>query len=149
LNRQTLVLASTSPRRVGLLRQLGIEFDIADPGDAENSTSQDPQTRVRENALSKAEAVVKKYPDRLIVAADTIVVLDGKILEKPSSREEAKDMLRTLGGRMHRVVSAIVLLEKNRNLMDIRTEETIVSMKKLSEEEIEAYVATGEPMDKA
>jgi septum formation protein len=149
LNRQMLVLASTSPRRVGLLNQLGIEFDVVDPGDAENSTSQDPITRVRDHALSKAENVARKYPDRLIVAADTIVVLDGKILEKPNSRDEAKDMLRTLGGRMHRVVSAIALLEKNRNLMDIRTEETIVSMKKLSEEEIEAYVATGEPMDKA
>jgi septum formation protein len=144
-----LVLASTSPRRVGLLKQLGIEFDVADPGDAENSISQDPITRVRDHAICKAETVAKKYPDRLIVAADTIVVLDGKILEKPNNRDEAKEMLRTLGGRTHRVVSAIALLEKNGNLMDVRTEETIVSMKKLSEEEIEAYVATGEPMDKA
>jgi septum formation protein len=149
LNRQMLVLASTSPRRVGLLKQLGIEFDVVDPGDAENSTSQDPITRVRDHALCKVETVAKKYPDRLIVAADTIVVMDGKILEKPNNREEAKDMLRTLEGRMHRVVSAIALLEENGNYMDIRTEETIVSMKKLSEEEIEAYVATGEPMDKA
>jgi septum formation protein len=134
---------------VGLLKQLGIEFDVVDPGDAENSTSQDPITRVRDHALCKVETVAKKYPDRLIVAADTIVVMDGKILEKPNNREEAKDMLRTLEGRMHRVVSAIALLEENGNYMDIRTEETIVSMKKLSEEEIEAYVATGEPMDKA
>ena len=149
MNRQMLVLASTSPRRVELLRQLSIEFDVADPGDAENSTSQDPKTRVRENALSKAEAVAKKYPNKLIIAADTIVVLDGKILEKPISRNEAKYMLRTLGGRRHRVVSAIALIERSRNLIDIRTEETIVSMKKLKEDEIEAYVATGEPMDKA
>lgn len=149
MNRQALVLASTSPRRVGLLKQLGIEFDVVDPGDAENSTSRDPITRVRDHALCKAEAIAKKYPDRLVVAADTIVVLDGKILEKPRSREEAKEMLRILGGRTHKVVSAIALLEKRRNLMDIRTEETMVSIKRLSEEEIEAYVATGEPMDKA
>ena len=147
MSRQMLVLASTSPRRIGLLRDFGIPFEAVDPGDAENSVSHDPITLVREHAIAKAESVAKKHPDRLVLAADTIVVLDGKIIEKPGSREEAKAMLRTLCGRTHTVISAVALIEKGHT--DVRTEETRVSMKKLGESEIEAYVATGEPMDKA
>ncbi|MCX6648929.1 MAG: Maf family protein [Candidatus Bathyarchaeota archaeon] len=144
-----LVLASTSPRRISLLKQLGVPFEAVDPGDAENSVAQDPVEHVREHARCKAEAVSGNYPDRLVIAADTIVVLDGRILEKPRSRKEAKTMLRALCGRTHTVISAIALIEKDKKFSDIRTEETRVTMKGLSEEEIEAYVATGEPMDKA
>ncbi len=149
MNRQVLVLASTSPRRASLLRQLGIAFDVVDPGDAENSESADPITRVRENALKKAEAVSARYPDRIVVAADTIVVLDDRIIEKPKDADDAKCMLRVLGGRIHTVISAVAVVVKERNLCDIQTEETKVCMRRLSEEEIDAYVATGEPMDKA
>ncbi len=149
MNRQVLVLASTSPRRASLLKQLGIDFEVVDPGDAENSESSDPIVRVRENALRKAEAVSTRYPDRLVVAADTIVVLDGRIIEKPKSVEDAKDMLRALGGRTHNVVSAVVVIVKDRDLLDLRTEETRVRMRRLSDDEIDAYVATGEPIDKA
>ncbi len=147
MSRQMLVLASTSPRRIGLLRDFGIPFEAVNPGDAENSASHDPTTLVREHAMSKAESVAKNHPDRLVLAADTIVVLDGEIIEKPASRDEAKAMLRTLCGRTHTVISAVALI-KNGD-MDVRTEETRVTMKGLSEEEIEVYVATGEPMDKA
>ena len=147
--RYKLVLASTSPRRIGLLKQLGIDFEVLDPGDVENSFSLDPETHVREHALSKAEAVASRHPDRLIVAADTIVVLDRKIVEKPHNVEEAGEMLRSLSGRTHRVVSAIALVRKKLSYLDVRTEETVVSMKRLSSGEIDAYVATGEPMDKA
>jgi len=144
-----LVLASTSPRRISLLKQLGVPFEAVDPGDVENSVALDPVAHVRDHALSKAEAVAAKYPDRLVIAADTIVVLDGRILEKPRNMEEAKAMLRVLCGRIHTVVSAVALVERDRGLSDLRIEETKVGMKKLTEEEIEAYVATGEPMDKA
>jgi septum formation protein len=144
-----LVLASTSSRRISLLKQLGVPFEAVDPGDAENSVALDPVAHVRDHALSKAEAVAAKYPDRLVIAADTIVVLDGRILEKPRNMEEAKAMLRVLCGRIHTVVSAVALVERDRGLSDLRIEETKVGMKKLTEEEIEAYVATGEPMDKA
>jgi septum formation protein len=149
LNHQVLVLASTSLRRAGLLRQLGIDFEVIDPGDAENSHSPDPITYVKENAISKAEEVASKYPDRIVVAADTIVVLDGVIIEKPKSVEEAKWMLRTLGGRTHTVVSAIAVVVKVRDHIDLKTEETRVAMRRLDEDEISAYVATGESMDKA
>jgi septum formation protein len=128
---------------------LGIAFDVVDPGDAENSESADPITRVRENALKKAEAVSARYPDRIVVAADTIVVLDGRIIEKPKDADDAKCMLRVLGGRIHTVISAVAVVVKERSLCDIQTEETKVCMRRLSEEEIDAYVATGEPMDKA
>jgi septum formation protein len=119
---------------------LGIAFDVVDPGDAENSESSDPITRVRENALKKAEAVSDRYHDR--------IVLDGRIIEKPKDANDAKRMLRVLGGRIHTVISAVVVV-KERSQCKIQTEETKVSMRRLSEEEIEAYVATGEPMDKA
>ncbi len=149
MNSKVLVLASTSPRRASLLKQLGIAFDVVDPGDAENSESSDPITRVRENALKKADAVSARYPDRIVVAADTIVVVEGRIMEKPKDADDAKRMLRVLGGRIHAVISAVAVVVKEISLCDIQTEETKVSMRRLSEEEIDAYVATGEPMDKA
>lgn len=147
MSRQVLVLASTSPRRISLLRQLGIPFEAVDPGDAENSVSNDPVTHVKDHALAKAEAIAKKYKERIVIAADTIVVLDGAILEKPKDTEDAKKMLRTLCGRTHTVISAVALIKAGR--VDLKTEETRVTMKAFSEEEIEAYIATGEPMDKA
>jgi septum formation protein len=147
LSRQMLVLASTSPRRISLLKQLGVPFEAVDPGDVENSVSKDPVTHVKAHAEAKAEAVAPKYPDRIIIAADTIVVLDGKILEKPRNQEEAKTMLRALCGRTHTVISAITIIKKKHT--NTKTEETKVTMKAFTEEEIEAYVATGEPMDKA
>ena len=147
MTRQVLVLASTSPRRISLLKQLGVPFEAVDPGDAENSVSKIPVKHVKDHALAKAQAVAGKYKGRIIIAADTIVVLDGAILEKPKDVEDAKKMLRTLCGRTHTVISAIALIEDGR--VDLRTEETKVTMKAFSEEEIEAYVATGEPMDKA
>ncbi len=149
MNRQVLILASTSPRRASLLKQLGIAFQVVDPGNAENSESSDPNTRVMENALRKAEVVSVKYPNRIVIAADTIVVLEGKILEKPRDIEDAKSMLRALSGRTHKVISAVAIVAKNNDLRDLRTEETNVWMRRLSEEEIDAYVSTGEPMDKA
>ena len=149
MSHHSLVLASTSPRRISLLKQLGIPFEAVNPGDVENSVALDPIEHVREHALCKAEAVAEKYPERLIVAADTIVVLDGAIIEKPRSRDEAKTMLRAICGRTHTVLSAIAVVQRDEGRSDIRTEETRVTMKRLTEDEIVAYVATGEPMDKA
>ncbi len=149
MNGQVLVLASTSPRRASLLRQLEIAFEVVDPGDVENSESSDPIMHVRENALKKVEAVSARYPDRIVVAADTIVVLDGRIIEKPKDADDAKRMLLVLSGRIHTVISAVAVVIKEKSLCDIQTEETKVSMRRLGEDEIDAYVATGEPMDKA
>ena len=144
-----LILASMSPRRASLLKQLELDFDIVDPGDAENSETWNAEVRVRENALSKAQAVSINEPNKLVVAADTIVVLGDRILEKPRTKEEAKEMLRILSGKIHIVISAIALVNNVTGLTDVRTEETRVEMKSLDEEEIEAYVNTEEPMDKA
>ena len=149
LIRQSLVLASTSPRRISLLKDLCIKFEVVDPGNVENSTSIDPLNHVIDHAVSKARVVAQNHHDKLILAADTIVVLDGKIIEKPKSVEEAKLMLHTLCGRTHTVISAIALIEEIKNYTDIRTEETSVTMKSLSDTEIDAYIATGESMDKA
>ncbi len=149
MSRQMLVLASTSPRRISILREMKIPFETVDPGDVENNVSTDPITHVKEHAKSKAESVASKYPNRLVLAADTIVVFGGKIIEKPRSVKEAKEMLRALCGRTHTVISAIALVLQSKEYRDIRIEKTDVTMKHLSDAEIEAYVATGEPMDKA
>ncbi len=149
MNSRKLVLASTSPRRSSLLMQLGVEFDVVDPGNAENSIELDPENHVMEHALCKAKAVAENYPDRLVIAADTIVVFMGRILEKPRNREEAKEMLRALGNKTHMVISAVAIVEKGKGITDVRTEKTKVTMMGLNEDEIETYVATGEPMDKA
>jgi septum formation protein len=99
--------------------------------------------------MEKGEVVSTRYPDRIIVAADTIVVLEDKIIEKPMNLKEAKEMLRSLGGRTHIVVSAVAIIVKDKGLRDLRIEKTKVKMHRLSDDEIDAYVATGEPMDKA
>ena len=146
---RVLILASTSPRRISLLGQIGIPFEVVDPGNVENSVALDPIVRVREHALCKAEAVSSRFPDRLVVAADTIVALKGEILEKPKNVDEAREMLRFLCGRTHTVFSAVALVERDVGLSDLRVSETKVTLKGLSSEEIDAYLVTRESMDKA
>lgn len=144
-----LVLASTSPRRTDLLRQLGLRFEVVDPGQAENSSSTDAETRVRENSLSKGRAVAEGLGDGIVIAADTVVLLDGKILEKPRDAYDAANMLKTLSGRVHTVVSAVTVIDAPSKKEDTRVVRTRVKIRNLTEDQVEAYVASGEPLDKA
>ena len=127
---------------------LGLDFTIitADIDETmdENLSVEDA---VAEVCRKKAEAVGKQHPGDLIVAADTIVVLENRVLGKPRTEEEARDMLRSLSGRHHTVMTAFCLWQKGS--ADTHVEKTLVHFRKLSEEEIAAYVATGSPMDKA
>lgn len=144
-----LVLASKSPRRIQLLRELGLEFDII-PSEAEAEADPElaPEEAVQKIALSKGLDVARRVPsDALVLAADTLVYLDGEHLGKPRSVEEAKAMLRTLSGREHTVVTGIALIRGDRVLTE--AERTEVKFRPLTDDEIDAYVATGEPMDKA
>ncbi len=140
-----LVLASSSPRRREILRSMGLKFKAVDPGIRE-VVYDDPVRTVMENALNKALAVQSSYADLPILASDTVVFLDG-VLPKPSGPEDAFAMLRKLSGKSHLVFTATVLLHGSRRYSHL--DFARVFFYPMSDEEIEWYVGTGEPMDKA
>ena len=142
------ILASQSPRRRELLSMLGLTFEIIT---ADIDETMDPALSVEDAVAAvckkKAQAVGASHPDRLIVAADTIVVVDGRVLGKPHSEDEAREMLRSLSGRSHTVMTAFCLSRGDR--FETHVEHTHLRFRELSDAEINAYVATGSPMDKA
>jgi septum formation protein len=160
-----LVLASASPRRQELLRNAGIPFTVQ-PADIDETprAGEPPRECAERLAREKALAVWRNRPSDLVLAADTIVVVDEIILGKPVNGDDAARMLRLLSGRVHRVTTGVCLVgalaskaarhsdERPRaEKEELRTtsETTLVSMSELSDAEIRGYVATGEPMDKA
>lgn len=144
-----IILASKSPRRRQLLEQMGLEFRVLT---AQADEAMDPAKPVDQEigrvSCLKAEAVrAQVQPEDLIIAADTLVCVDGKRLGKPHSPQEAEDMLRLLSGRAHTVMTGVSVVCGGRT--ETFTEQTKIRFRDLSEAEIRAYVATGEPMDKA
>lgn len=140
-----LILASASPRRADLLRQIGISFRIVKSNYAEPEIINEKQ--VEEVALAKARSVGSRYPDELILGADTIVICSGKVLCKPKDEQEARAMLKLLSGKVHKVVTGIAFVRCGIELTS--REETLVWMRDIEEEEINAYAASDEPYDKA
>lgn len=146
-----IILASSSPRRRDLLTRLGIPFTVI-PSSVEEETldGESPQDQVSRLALAKAEEISRMFPDAWVLGADTIVVIDNQILGKPLDSAEAKSMLAGLAGRTHEVYTGYALLSsrysESRRLRWVRSR---VRIRKLRRAEIEGYVATGEPMDKA
>ncbi len=142
-----LILASASPRRARILESLGLKFKIR-PADVDETVlpGESPQTAVRRLALSKARVPPRK-PHDCVIAADTLVVLGSRILGKPRNRTEARSMLRDLSGRAHTVVTGVAVAWDGRvaSVVDL----TEVRFRRMSAAEIERYVRTGEPMDKA
>ena len=143
-----LVLASASPRRAELLASLGLSFTV-DAADVDEAVApgEPPLDYVLRVARAKAEAVAERSGDAVVLAADTTVVLDGAILGKPADPGGARSMLRSLSGRTHQVITAVVVRGGGRELVDVST--TSVSFDVLTGREIDWYVATGEPLDKA
>ena len=162
LNSKQLVLASQSPRRLQILKQIGLQFTVNVSRFEENldKSAMTPMEYVMANAHEKAKEVYNrmkqeqngKAPD-LVIGCDTIVVLDEKILEKPRSEESAKSMLSELSGRSHDVLSGVALISHLKNETNpsiyVFSEKTEVHFAELSPALIDAYVATKEPMDKA
>ena len=148
---EPLILASASPRRRDLLRMLGIRHEARAPGIAEGNrkASESPSSYVERLAGEKAACIAPSAPAYAVLGADTIVLLDGDVLEKPHDGKHAIDLVRRLSGRWHEVLTGVCL----RRLADERTvvghESSRVRFASLSLAEIEAYVATGEPLDKA
>lgn len=149
------MLASASPRRKHLLLSLGIEFLVApskidEPGQCSGAGTGNSAAQTAETCASlKAGSIAAVHPDSWILGADTIVVLDGRIFGKPSTPLEAVGMLQALSGRMHEVITGMCLLRPGGKVRRSYSAATRVTFKDLSIREIEAYVRTGEPLDKA
>lgn len=145
-----LILASKSPRRRELLAQVGIPFTVRESCCEEKLIGENPEEIVKGLAFRKAEAVLREADgEAVVLGADTVVVLAGEILGKPRDEEEAFRMLQALQGRDHSVYTGVALLCRNGKAPVSFAEETKVFVYPMSEEEIRAYIATGEPMDKA
>ena len=147
--RQPLVLASASPRRAELLRAAGIAFVVVPPDVDESVQDGEPPSRYVERlARAKAVAIQLGHPDRLVLAADTTVVVDGHILGKPDGPADARRMLTMLAGRTHEVITAVALAAGG-GVFESRQATTTVAFAPMTAEWIDWYVASGEPMDKA
>lgn len=155
---RSLVLASASPRRADLLTQVGIAYEVrvSEVAEEEDVPGADPVDVAEAHARQKALDVALGVPERVVLGADTVVVLGGRSLGKPGSAAEAREMLAALSGRTHEVITGVALAlghpgdgEVRACLLQLGHVRTAVRFRDLSSEEIEAYVACGEPMDKA
>ncbi|MCB0282090.1 MAG: septum formation inhibitor Maf [Calditrichae bacterium] len=145
-----IILASTSPRRFELLDSTGLKFKVIPSGfDESKIIIKNPEEYVKEAALQKGLEVAKNHPGHLVISADTIVVLDRQILGKPNHEDHAIEMLKQLSGKKHTVLTAFGLFLLRFDKQVVETVSTDVTMQFLSDELIEAYVNTGEPLDKA
>jgi len=146
----SIILASASPRRADLLRRAGVQFKVC-PSDAMEIHDQELTARelAQINAYRKARAIAKKFPDGIILAADTLVYLDTLLFGKPATLEEAYRMLEQLQGRTHGVVTAICLLHLRERRQRILIENTAVTFRPLDAVSIRKYLTQVNPLDKA
>ncbi len=150
MDNKKIILASESPRRRYLLEQAGIDFIVIPSNINESDFSKkEPSEYVKKLSAAKALNIADKYRKAWVIGADTIVVIDGTILEKPESKNHAVKMLEKLSNRVHLVYTGITLCCKNSRRIITKSIKTEVKFKKLSAKEIEWYVNTDEPFDKA
>jgi len=143
-----LILASASPRRRAILTEMGLTFDVVLPEVDEIHRDDDPLGTVRENALRKCEWCRARHPDCRIVAADTVVVFEGRCIAKPASLEQARGFLRSFSGRTQRVYTGVGLYVPG-GQVSIRVDESVVHFRELDEARIAEYFARVDPLDKA
>lgn len=150
LDGSKLILASKSPRRCDLLKQAGLTFSVIPSDfDEKTETMSDPESYVRTLAESKAIDISEKHPNCWVIGADTIVLIDGNILGKPGTEKQARDMLQRLSGKIHQVLTGYCISCKTKNRIFSATVKTDVHFKTLTKAEIDWYIKTGEPFDKA
>ena len=146
----TLILASQSPRRRALLRQIGLRFRVIPSHTPERiRRNESPRQNARRIAVEKAREVAGRLRRGIVIGADTIVVLDGRILGKPSTPADARRMLRLLSGREHTVFTGFAIIDAQTGRMRAGVEATRVQFRVLGRQEIASYVRAGSPMDKA
>lgn len=144
-----IVLASKSPRRKELLERIGIEFTVF-PTDFDEKDHLPPEEIAIHNAIGKAQKAASHFRSALVIGVDTIVVaVNDEILGKPKDKQDAKRILRLLSNTTHKVMSGICVLDSDTNKNIATVETTIITMDRLSEEDIDAYVSSGEGEDKA
>ena len=145
-----IILASSSPRRKDLLRQIGVEFSI-DPADVDERVlpNEVPEGYAVRVALDKARLAASRAVAGIVIAADTIVVVDDEILGKPADAGDAERMLKMLSGKAHRVITGLAVMDAATGRTLTRTSITRVWFRRLMQQEIVSYIATGEPLDKA
>jgi septum formation protein len=145
-----IILASASPRRAELLKQIGVEFEIT-PSQIEERPHPDeaPGDYITRIARAKVIAVAREHKAGLVIGADTIVVLDGHLLGKPEDEAAAERMLAQLSGRWHAVMTGVALFDIETASEVADCDKTLVKFARLNDREIRWYVQTGEPMDKA
>jgi len=146
--KEKLLIASKSLRRQEILTAVGWEFEaIAADIDETRFTAEDAVSYVKRLARTKAETIAEKFPDRLVIGADTVVVIDGEILGQPRDDDDARRMLRLLSGKWHDVLTGVALMRAGQVVVEHET--TRVRFSEMSAEEIDWYVATSEPRGKA
>jgi septum formation protein len=150
MNTKKLILASQSPRRKYLLEQAGIQFTV-EPADIEEKllASESPEAYVKRLSMEKARFIAARHPEAWTLGADTVVVIDDKILEKPDSIDHAATMLKHLSNRTHTVYTGFTLCCSNEGKTITQAVTTEVKFKELSDQEVQWYVGTDEPFDKA
>ena len=142
-----LILASKSPRRSEILTMSGISFKVVVKDVEENVIEDNPALYALKTAQKKASAVLEKFPGAIILSADTVVTIDNLILEKPKDIDAARDMINKISGKEHSVITGVYL--GNNKKYELFYVETKVYVSKLTKEEIEEYILTSEPYDKA
>ena len=147
---KNIILASNSPRRKQLLKMAGIRFTVL-PSDVPEMVPEFVTDEKRAQCLAELKASYTSvfHPKDLIIGADTTVICEGRLMGKPATREEAKEMLRFLSGKVHTVYTGVCLIYSDEEDADCFTSETKVEFYPLTDKQIEDYVASGEPMDKA
>ena len=145
-----LLLASTSPRRIQLMEAMGLKFRSVDPAMNESTIiTPDPGTTAMARAEAKALTVAARHREAVVVAADTVVVLEGDILDKAGDERDVRRMLERLSGKEHKVITAVAICFPGFTDAIVETDETHVSFRDLSEKEIDWYAGTGEGEGKA
>lgn len=146
----SFILASASPRREQLLRGMGLEFLVI-PGDVNEDflEGEHPRNHVIRLSRDKSSAVAVEHPDSWVLGADTIVIINGDVLGKPETQENAREMLRKLSGREHRVITGFTLIHRSTRSIFSDAVESVVVFKEIQEDEMNWYVNSREPYDKA
>lgn len=149
INMKRIILASASPRRKQLLEQIGLQFEVEPSNYQEVEHRGNPHQIARKIAFEKAKDVANRHRDVLIIAADTFIVLAGRRLGKPHTETEARKMLKVLRGKSHLVITGFSIIDTLNNKTVSRSAETRVYIKNLAPSEIDSYVRSKEPLDKA
>ena len=149
LEGQRLILASASPRRKQILSEIGLTFDTRSPNIVEHINPSPPDVHVKYYALKKAQTVAKQFDSGIILAADTMVVLESEVLGKPKDPDQAQLMLKKLSGKVHTVFTGVAVLNKAVEKEAVDFQSTRVVFNQLTPQAIQEYLATGEFVDKA